>query len=81
MLSSAAPFDVVREHVEALMEVGEPFAAVERVIDSTPLPEDERAALWLLAWSLEGGGQTHRIAPAGPARRLSAVPPPADSYT
>ena len=52
MLSSATPFGVVREHVEALMEAGEPFAAVERAIEVTRLPEDERAALWLLAWSL-----------------------------
>ena len=71
MLSSATPFDVVREHVEALMECGEPFAAVERAIETTPLPEDERAALWLLAWSLGGGGDTRRVAP--PRRGLRAV--------
>jgi hypothetical protein len=72
MLSSATPFDVVREHVEALMEVGEPFAAVERAIDVTRLPEDERAALWLLAWSLAGGGEARR---AEPERRVLRLAP------
>ena len=68
MLSSATPFDVVREHVEALMEAGMSFAAVERAIEATRLPEDERAALWLLAWSLDGGAAG---APPRPALRLA----------
>ena len=71
MLSSASPFDVVREHVEALMEVGEPFAAVERAIEVTRLPEDERAALWLLAWSLAGGGDVRRVEAPATALRLA----------
>jgi hypothetical protein len=71
MLSSATPFGVVREHVEALMEVGEPFAAVERTIEATRLPEDERAALWLLAWSLGGGGDVRRVEAAQPSLRLA----------
>lgn len=71
MLSSASPFDVVREHVEALIEVGEPFAAVERAIEVTRLPEDERAALWLLAWSLAGGGEVRHVEGAKPGLRLA----------
>ena len=69
MLTSATPFDVVREHVEALMETGESFDTVERAIEMTRLPEDERAALWLLAWSLAGGGSPHRAESFRPALR------------
>jgi hypothetical protein len=29
------------------------FAAAERLIDRTKLPEERRAALWLYAWSLQ----------------------------
>jgi len=42
-----------REEVTELMEAGEPFAAVEEAIDTNPrLPEDAKAALWLLAFSM-----------------------------
>jgi hypothetical protein len=53
MLSSVPPvFGRLREQVEALMEAGESLADVERAIDRTSLHEDEKAALWLVAWSL-----------------------------
>jgi hypothetical protein len=53
MLSDApASFDGLRAEVETLMEVGEPLAAAERLIDASDLSEEHRAALWLLAWSL-----------------------------
>jgi hypothetical protein len=67
MLSNSPPtFDLLREHVEALMETGEPFTDVERTIDATALPEDHKAALWLLAWSLDGGGESRPAEPARP---------------
>lgn len=52
MLSTPAPFERLRDEVEALMRVQEPFEDVERRIDATSLTEDRRAALWLVAWSL-----------------------------
>jgi hypothetical protein len=41
-----------REEVEELMDHGTPFEHVEDVINATELSEDEKAGLWLLAWSL-----------------------------
>jgi hypothetical protein len=45
-------FDDVLCCVEDLIDSGESLADTEVTIDSAPLPEDERAALWLVAWSL-----------------------------
>ena len=53
MLTTAAPFDRLRDEVEQLMAVDEPFEDVERAIDNTSQSEDRRAALWLVAWSLQ----------------------------
>jgi hypothetical protein len=39
------------ELVEGMMEQGTAFARVEDAIDASRLPEDHKAALWLLAWS------------------------------
>ena len=73
MLSSARPpFDLLREHVEALMETGESLDDVERAIDATDLPEDHRAALWLFAWSLAGRCEPRPPEPGRPALSLVA---------
>jgi hypothetical protein len=41
--------------VEGMMDASEPFGAVESFIDeAAALGQDEKAALWLLAWSLRG---------------------------
>ena len=32
---------------------GEPLAEIEELLEQAPLPDDERDALWLLAWSIE----------------------------
>jgi hypothetical protein len=54
-----------RDSVTELMEAGEPFAAVEAAIDASPgLSEDAKAALWLLAFSLQQPGQQRRAARA-----------------
>ena len=58
---------------------GEPLVEVEQVLDETPLPGEERDALWLLAWSLEQRlderDQVALTAPAWVARPpLFAVP-------
>ena len=57
MLTTAAPFDRLRDEVEHLMAVQQPFEDVERAIDNAHLSEDRRAALWLIAWSLQRRGQ------------------------
>jgi hypothetical protein len=45
-------FDDARAYVEAMIETGEPFEAIEQAIAESSLPEDEASALWLVAWSL-----------------------------
>jgi hypothetical protein len=43
--------------VNGMMDAGEPFGEVETFInESVALDQDEKAALWLLAWSLRGAG-------------------------
>ena len=53
MLTTAAPFDRLRDEVQAMMQVDRPFEDVERDIDNAHLTEDRRAALWLVAWSMQ----------------------------
>jgi hypothetical protein len=51
---SAAPlsYDRAAERVEDMMEQGTSFAHVEDAIDAAHAPQEQKAALWLLAWSL-----------------------------
>jgi hypothetical protein len=39
--------------IEKLIECGEPFERVETAIERLDRPDDEKAALWLLAWSTQ----------------------------
>jgi hypothetical protein len=48
----AAPFDHYRVEVEAMLAIGRPLGAVERMLDRAPLAEEDRSALWLFAWAL-----------------------------
>lgn len=42
-----------RDAIEGMMSASEPFGEVETFInESAVLDQDEKAALWLLAWSL-----------------------------
>jgi hypothetical protein len=45
-------FDQSQAQVEAMMKQGIAFSHVEDAIDTAPLSELHKAALWLLAWSL-----------------------------
>jgi hypothetical protein len=63
MLTTAAPYDRLRDEVEAMIRTRRPFEDVEREIDRTRLSEDRRDALWLVAWSL------HRRGHGPPPRR------------
>jgi hypothetical protein len=40
-----------QEQVEGMMQAGELFGVVEDLINAATLGEDQKAALWLLAWS------------------------------
>jgi hypothetical protein len=40
-----------QEQVEGMMQAGELFGVVEDTINTAALVEDQKAALWLLAWS------------------------------
>lgn len=53
MQTPVSSYDRVRETVEAEIMNGAALAQVEELLDEAPLPDDERDALWLLAWSLE----------------------------
>jgi hypothetical protein len=48
--------------VEELTELGEPFERVETAIERIDLPDDEKAALWLLAWSTQDRRVRLRVA-------------------
>ena len=52
-LQARAPLAAHQLTVQALMEDCEPFGAVEEAIDELDHGGEEKAALWLLAWSLQ----------------------------
>ena len=43
-----------QEQVEGMIQAGELFGVVEDTINAAALVEDQKAALWLLAWSSRG---------------------------
>ena len=48
---SKGSYSTYRDGVVTLMEAGEPFGEVEEAIERTDLEQDEKAALWLFAFS------------------------------
>ena len=52
-MSGTYPTSLVdyQEQVEGMIEAGEMFGVVEDTINAAALVEDQKAALWLLAWS------------------------------
>jgi hypothetical protein len=54
-----------RDSITALMKAGEPFGAVEDLIErSAELAEDSKAALWLFAFSLRDRAEQMRAVKA-----------------
>ena len=47
-----SPLDLYRSEVEQLADTDTPFGDVEDTIHAAELAWDEKAALWLLAWSM-----------------------------
>jgi hypothetical protein len=62
-----------REEVERMMSAGESFGAVETMIDEAELTEEEKAALWLFAWSMRDR-RTQRRETRGLLVYLSTLP-------
>jgi hypothetical protein len=62
-----------REEVERMMSAGESFGAIETMIEETKLTEEEKAALWLFAWSMRDK-RTQRREIRGLLAYLSSVP-------
>jgi hypothetical protein len=52
-MSSTRPvsLDRYQEHVDGMIQAGEVFGVVEDAINTAAIREDQKAALWLLAWS------------------------------
>ncbi len=65
-------FDACQDEVEGMMRVGESFGSVEATIEDAKITEDERAALWLLAWSMRNG-ITHPQDARARLARLSVI--------
>jgi hypothetical protein len=51
---SDSPLDRFRNRVEHMADSRTPFGEVEDAIHAAELADDEKAALWMLAWSLLG---------------------------
>jgi len=66
--SDLMSFADYRVEVEAMLAIGRPLGSVERMLERATLTEDERAALWLLAWGLHD-----HLEQAGPVE-LTLVP-------
>jgi hypothetical protein len=46
------PLAESRRELEDMLLEGRPFPRVERAIEDSPFGEDDRAGLWLYAWSV-----------------------------
>ena len=51
--TAPSPYDRAARQIEGMVKQGTPFTRVEDVISEAEAPEDDKAALWLLAWSLQ----------------------------
>jgi hypothetical protein len=67
------PLDLYRHEVEDMMDEGVGFAEVEAWIEASELETDDKAALWLFAWSLEA--PQFKRARERPALRLVTTHP------
>ena len=63
----APPLAGYREEVQELLTLGTPFREVEDAIVETDLTAEEKASLWLLAWSVVSnqGSEGEFLAAAG----------------
>jgi hypothetical protein len=61
-MTERGSYRTYRDGVSTLMEAGEPFDEVEVAIEHTDLEPDEKAALWLFAYTSQD-----RLEPSGDA--------------
>jgi hypothetical protein len=64
----APPLADYREEVQELLVLDTPFREIEDAIAETDLPADQKASLWLLAWSVvssRGDEEGEPLAAAG----------------
>jgi hypothetical protein len=63
-MSSTHPVSLgdYQEQVEGMIQAGELFGIVEDTINAAALAEDQKAALWLLAWSSRDSSAQRRDA-------------------
>ena len=69
------PIEAMRQDVERRMMRGERFTDVEDGINLSDFSSDEKAALWLLAWSYVHPRAQRREANAHLAALTAATPP------
>ncbi len=69
------PIEAMRQDVERRMMRGERFTDVEDAINLSDFSSDEKAALWLLAWSYVHPRAQRREANAHLAALTAATPP------
>jgi hypothetical protein len=55
-------FATCQNTVERMIRDGNPFEEVEDYINATSFAEDQKAALWLLAWSYQDPPVQRRVA-------------------
>jgi hypothetical protein len=48
---------LAEEHVQMMLTTGSPFDEIEDYINKTKLRDQQKSALWLIAWS----GQEHSV--------------------
>jgi hypothetical protein len=52
-------FEQGRADVDAMAAAGEPLSTIEEMIDHSGFGQDQKAALWLLAWSSQDAQDLH----------------------
>jgi hypothetical protein len=70
--SMPSPFDLRIDEVTAMTVDGAPLSSVEQMLYGVRLPEEDKDALWLVAWAL-GQRLKERDRVAAPERRRRAL--------
>ena len=65
--TALSDFDYYRGEVEVMLAYGCALDAIEGVLDRAPLDDENRDALWLMAWALD------ETVDAQPVRQLQPV--------
>lgn len=66
--TTAITFLTCKSQVEELLRIDTPFSEIEQEIDSALLCDEEKAALWLYAWSVTNRAQLSEVPHGGACR-------------